>query len=268
MKQALVTLAIGPGYRDRFEKFCRKGWTAYAQRHGFDIVVIDTPLDDSARARARSPAWQKCLVLGSPQLAGYERVVWIDSDIYINPAAPSIIEGVAPERIGAMDEHSFPTPEARQAVLRSNIASAPETGSMNKDFWKACLDARDWHAVVGLPKSAMRIVQTGVLVLSPRHHRAMLEHVYGLYEDDGLPSHNYEMRYLSHEIQASGLAHWIDTRFNVLAWWIIQLVCMKTGREPNQAELKCFLMESYLRNHFLHFAGIGDLMPLIGFIGA
>jgi hypothetical protein len=91
-KTALVTLAIGRDYSERFENYCRAGWTAYAERHGFDIFVFKEPLDTSARARRRSPAWQKCLVLGAPEAAGYERLVWVDADICINPAAPSILD--------------------------------------------------------------------------------------------------------------------------------------------------------------------------------
>src|SRR3977135_1510492 len=93
-KNAIVTLAIGTAYSDRFEQLCRKNWTGYAERHGFDLFVIEEPLDSSERGTKRSPAWQKCLVLGVPGLAGYERVVWVDSDIVLNPAAPSILDGI------------------------------------------------------------------------------------------------------------------------------------------------------------------------------
>jgi hypothetical protein len=31
----------------------------------------------------------------------------------------------------------------------------------------------------------------------------------------------------------------------MLVWWMIQLVILRTGRGPNEAELRCFLMETY-----------------------
>ena len=139
-KNAIVTLAIGSVYLDRFEQLCRKNWTGYAERHGFDLFVIQEPLDESERARSRSPAWQKCLVLGAPDLAGYERVVWVDSDIFLNPAAPSILEGAPIERIGVTDEHRFPTPEMRRTILREIIANAPADGDFNARYWQAWLD--------------------------------------------------------------------------------------------------------------------------------
>ena len=218
-KQAIVTLAIGADYAERFERHCRANWTAYANRHGFDLIVITHPLDTSERARSRSPAWQKCLILGAPQVAGYDRVVWVDSDICINPAAPSILDGVPPELIGATDEHRFPSPEARQAILETIVAVAPESGDADKQFWGAWRDPGAWHGYARLPTGQAHIVQTGVLVLSPRH-RSLLEHVYQAYDDLGGKQFNYEMRPLSHEIQARGLQHWIDPRFNALVWWL------------------------------------------------
>jgi len=139
-KKAIVTLAIGSAYLDRFEQLCRRNWTAYTERHGFDLFVIQEPLDKSERARNRSPAWQKCLILGAPDIAGYERVVWVDSDIFLNPAAPSILDGVPMESIGVTDEHRFPTPEMRRTILRDIIAHAPADGEFDARYWQAWLD--------------------------------------------------------------------------------------------------------------------------------
>ena len=257
-RQALVTLAIGADYAERFERDCRAGWTAYAKRHGFDLVVITDPLDMSERARNRSPAWQKCLVLGAPQVADYDRVVWVDADVCINPSAPSILDGVPPERIGAIDEHSFPTPAARQAILETIVSVAPESGEADKAFWRAWRDPGAWHAYAGLPLGQAHIVQTGVLVLSPKHHRSLLEHVYHRYEDRGSKSFNYEMRPLSHEVQTKNLQHWIDPRFNALLWWLF--LQQNPGTAPS--DLARFVQENFRRSFFLHFAGCAHLMPM------
>ena len=262
MKKAIVTLAIGTDYARRFEQFCRKDWTAYAERHGFDLIVIDEPLDTSERARGRSPAWQKCLVLGALESAGYERAVWVDSDICINPGAPSILEGVPLERIGATDEHGFPAPAVRQTILQGIIASAPESGPFDRRYWQGWRDPGAWHAAIGVPPGQAHIVQTGVLVLSPKHHRALLEHVYHAYDDCGP---NYEMRPLSYEIQARELQHWIDPRFNALLWWMFLHRSMGSRQIETQSEMRDFLLESYRRSYFLHFAGAAALMPLLSF---
>ena len=260
---AIVTLAVGKEYSDRFEALCRKGWEAYAHRHGFDLVVFKEPLDTSDRARSRSPAWQKCLILSAPETASYDRVIWVDSDILISPLAPSILSGVPEERTGATDEHSFPSPAIRQTILRQIIRISPEEGELSKRFWHAWLDAGTWHAYAGLPEGQKHIVQTGVLVLSRKHHRALLEHVYYTYEDRGSKSFNYEMRPLSHEIQRHGLQHWIDPRFNALVWWMYLHDSMKAPKPVTQEELYRFLIDAYRRSYFLHFAGAGHLMALL-----
>ena len=268
VKKAIVTLAVGRAYSERFEQFCRKNWMDYAARHGYDLVVFKDALDTSERAARRSPAWQKCLVLGAPEVSGYERVVWVDSDIYLNPAAPSVVDGVPIECVGCTDEHAFPSPQARQAILQAIIAASPDSGDMNKSVWQSWRNPSAWHGAFGLPSGQAHIVQTGVLAMSPKHHRELLEHVYHSYEDKGSQVFNYEMRPLSHEIQARKLHHWIDPRFNALVWWSFIDRNVGEGRDPSENELRQFLVALYGQSYFLHFAGCAHLMPMLGFLGA
>src|ERR1051326_5161639 len=104
MKTAIVTLLLGRPYWLAWHDLCQSGWRAYAERHGYDVITIDRPLDDTPRALARSPAWQKCLVLQPSVAAGYDRVVWLDADIVVNPDAPAVAAEVPIEKIGAVDE--------------------------------------------------------------------------------------------------------------------------------------------------------------------
>lgn len=252
-RKALVTLAIGSRHFDAWNNVARKGWTAYCERHGYDLIVFDQPLDTSARAAARSPAWQKCLVLGQDRMKDYDRVVWLDSDVLVNPLAPSIVEGVPPEKIGATDELTYPTVAEHQAVVRALVTNPQDLDIGNAELY---------HTRVGLPGGQRHIIQTGVLVLSPAHHRKLLERVYEDYDDAG-PALFYEMRFLSHEIQRQALAHWLDKRFNALVLWLFQANCVRSGTRPTDAELRFFLTEQYLRNYFLHFAGCLQMMGYV-----
>jgi hypothetical protein len=177
-------------------------WLAAGNRphRGPNVIAIDQPLDRSTRAQMRSPAWQKCLVL-RPEITGtYDRVVWLDADILINPDAPAITNGVPIEKIGAVDESVFPTVEENRAYWNWTASENRDSAS-TLELCRAAMDARDWHAFWGLPRRGDHIVQTGVLVLSPSHHRDLLEYVYDRYEDKGAARFDYEMRPLSFEIQ-------------------------------------------------------------------
>ena len=57
-------------------------------------------------------------------------------------------------------------------------------------------------------------MQGGVLVLSPLHHRQILEDIYFRYEET--EKGNYEMRALSYELIKAGVVQWIDHRFNLV----------------------------------------------------
>src|SRR5439155_4252044 len=141
---------------------------------------IDRPLDRSDRARRRSPTWQKCLILGQPFAKRYERIVWMDSDVLINPAAPSILDGVPLDRVGAVDEYATPSGEPYRQSLERLYRHWAATGVS----FKRNETAADFYAAYGLPERHTSVVQPGVMVLSPRH-RDLLERVYSSYEDRG-----------------------------------------------------------------------------------
>jgi hypothetical protein len=258
MRTVLVTLTIGDQYQKQWQDVCAPTWRRYAERHGYDVIAIDQPPDRSARAQMRSPAWQKCLVL-RPEITGtYDRVVWLDADILINPDAPAITNGVPIEKIGAMDESVFPTVEDNR-MYWNWIASEHRHSAPTLDLCRAAMDARDWHAFWGLPRRGDHIVQTGVLVLSPSHHRDLLEYVYNRYEDKGAAAFNYEMRPLSFEIQERKLSWWIDARFNALFPF---LLILEHTRRPikTETELVETIRSCLAKNYFLHLAGLQRMM--------
>ena len=264
MRVAVVTLAVGQAFLDRWKFQCEAGWRAYCQRHNYDLVVLDEMLDDSPRAQRRSPSWQKCLILRAPALAAYDRVIWVDADVVINPQSPPIVSNVPIEKIGAVDEFTYPTPETREQTIKCLIEHWRGVDKRVSDNWTSFLDPADWHAFAGLPRRGQHIIQAGVLVLSPRCHRELLEHVYDVYEDSGGGEMNYEMRPLSFEIQENGLQYWIDSRFNALVYLLLlqSELILKRPLSSNW-QLSAFLKSEYARNYFLHFAGRQDLMRLL-----
>jgi hypothetical protein len=191
--RAIVTLTVGEEWSDRWQRLCEENWSAYAKRHGYDLIRIQEPLDPSDRAGARSPSWQKLLALEQPFAQRYERIIWVDADLLFGHRAPAVADGVPPELVGAVDELWAPT-----QALRDHIHGLP----MDR-----------YYGAAGLDRSFDHIVQGGLLVLSPKHHRDLLREIYDGYEDPG-PNLDYEMRPLSYELLERDLVHWIDPRFN------------------------------------------------------
>jgi hypothetical protein len=247
---AIVTLAVGARHKRLWQARCLRNWSRYAERHGYDLICIDEPLDVSERARRRSPAWQKCLILDQGFAARYERVVWIDADVLINPAAPSIVEDLPVEQVGAVDEYATPTPELHAENLTKLYRhwEATGTGFIRNET------ARDYYATYGLAGGFDAVVQTGVMVLSPRHHRDLLMDTYHRYEDKG-PGWNLEMRPLSYELLQADCVTWLDPRFNYM-WSAYKALkfpfLLNNPAHPRAgAVATAALQEAY----FLHFTG-------------
>ncbi|MBI4966786.1 MAG: hypothetical protein HZC25_01580 [Rhodospirillales bacterium] len=272
-ERALVTLTIGDDYQALFESRLRANWQAYAARHDYDLVVFDRPLDDSARAQARSPAWQKCLIFERPELTHYRQLVWIDSDIVLNiDRAPAVGATVPDDKVGGVDAYAMPTPEIFAEVLARMYAAWRAMGAAFLDSSTPDLFYRNR----GLAKGPERVMHTGVLVASPRHHARLFRTVYDGYEDQGGKLANYEWAPLSAEIVAGGHAHWLDCRFNLILSDQIAhhypflhgnlfAPVLAQGQEAAAQALQRLVFDACLKAiydnaYFLHFSGLADLL--------
>lgn len=261
---ALTTLAIDR-YAESWRVLCWPSWQRYADRHGYALVAFDRPLDSGPRARSRSPAWQKLLVLEQPELRGFERVVWVDADVVINARHAGAVDIDVPlEKIGIVDEMALfegsiaaTRRAAYQAVIeRSRHAQGVDEGS-------------DPYAIFGLMPAFPRLLNTGVMVLSPRHHASLLRHVYDAYEDRGAPAYNYEMRPLSHEILRRGVDHPIDPRFNLLWPHYSHIFHPAIDRRyPLMSGLVHAVAGAYVNGFFLHFAGSQSDIRFLRYVAA
>ncbi len=261
--KALVTMCLGERYLAQWKKYCHSNWENYAKKHNYDLIIIDNSLDTSEKGKSRPPHWQKCLILNQNFSEKYERIVWIDSDIICNTElAPCIVEGVPAEKIGAVRSwgaEQSPKRLARNRQLRHWGISEPTQ--------------RDTYQKYGIQTDYNEIVQTGVLVLSPKYHQNILEKAY--YEHIGVGE--WEMFPLSYEILKANAVHWIDERFNCV--WGEQIALhypfllkryeksffrRKTERILEKIGVPLPVLHSttsqcltnlYLNHYFIHFAG-------------
>lgn len=271
-QKAIVTLLIGKNYRNRWQKLCALNWRKYADLNGYDLICIDSPLDDSPRAQSRSAAWQKCLILGNDRVKKYDRIVWIDSDILINPNSPCVVSQVPEDKVGAVSafaQFAESLPEKNQILMNRAVEFLGWSFHNAKEYY---LEAR-------LPDSFKQVVQTGVIVLSPRHHHDILEYTYHHYDDT--PVGDFEMEGLSYELLKTNCVYWLDDRFNKL-WVVCMLMNYPFLLAPKKTEIKpirvwkrftrghyqlppkgvttASLSTAFINNYFLHFAGMAHYM--------
>lgn len=257
-QRAIVTMAIGNDYLQRWKRLCQPLWESYASRWDYDLIVITKPLDRSERAEKRNPSWQKCLILDQPWSNQYETIVWVDSDILIRPDSPEIAESVPAESMGACVVGAQLSWPERQIFLE-RIFNTPTTSETLEATWNRLHNVQ--YEINGIQTKETRILQCGVLVLSPRHHQAVLQETYAMEDRVG----NYEQVLLSRLILEQNKFFELNPRFNWNFFEAVSLHAFWDNAEVLPEELFSHMVRVQYRNaYFLHFAGKGQWMDFIG----
>jgi len=258
-RKALVTLAIGERYVTEFENQVQRGWQVYAKRHGYDVFVLTEMIDKGCDLSRKSIHWQKLLVGLVPEIRDHDRVVWMDTDIIINPlTAPCIASQVTGDGIGVADYRHEISPieevDERYYVLDQLFRrNAKKIDVPN-------LRMADYYRSLGFEKPVDRYINTGVFIFEPRRHNDFLAECYAKYDDDSADG-SFENIPFSYELQAGAMAEYIDERFN-MAWskyaathypflYLIDYV-----RAHPDVAVKCVNV-FYHNAFFCHFAGAG-----------
>lgn len=264
-RAAIVTIVIGADYEETWARLCQDCWQDYARKFDFDLIVIAGPLDTSPRAAARSPAWQKLLILDQPWARRYERIIWLDSDIIIAPDAQNIAlawgpaEKIGLTRVGEQISH------AERMLFLERLYGLPIRPEAAGRVWAT--DMRKRYASHGVPKHD-EMFNTGVMVASPQHHNDLFLRCY----DGEQKGRLYEQPLLSHEILQRDLAHPISARFNwgiqeALFFYLPEIIDLDK-RPPEIVEPVLQLARYFVRRelanaYFLHFYGTMGLMKAL-----
>jgi hypothetical protein len=250
---AIVALAIGDEHLAYWRQHAEQSWRRYAQKCGYDLIIVTQPLDGSPAGTARSAAWQKCLVLSQPFSSQYRQIISLDCDIVINAeAAPPIDQQVEPKYVGGVISGSHIHADLRAVLLArlKNIAYPYERGTQQ---WRDLQnEAYQWY---GLTPCNGDIVQTGVLVASPEHHRGVFESIYTAVQTHD--SRCYEQIPLSHALLRGGLFRQLDSRFNSVFYetLLVHYPYLQDRRMPAFEQAATFAVQAELANNFfLHFA--------------
>lgn len=252
MRKALVTLVIGESFNKMFNDLCRKNWNLYCEKFGYELIVIDTPLDNSERAQKRSPAWQKLLILSQPWSKDYNRIVWVDSDVLINTKhAYDIIDGVPEDKVGVVDAYGIPTRE----IFEISIKRMYESWDKSNTKYVNNIEPKDYYLNRKLPGENLHtVIQAGVFVCSPIFHKQIFEYVYNNYEDGRGNEYNYENPALSYELLRNNLVEFISFRFN---FCVLEMMTAFYPSELNELVSKKSIMSRVL-NKLRRMVGIKE----------
>lgn len=89
MSRALVTFGVGP--HEELLKIARPGFEAFAERHGYDLVVRDASLAGAqALLSGRPPSWGKVTAVYDA-LDVYDEALWVDADVVIADATGDVV---------------------------------------------------------------------------------------------------------------------------------------------------------------------------------
>ena len=205
---------------------------------------------------------------GADAVKAYDRVVWLDSDIVINPAhAPSIVEQVPQDKIGValfgdLVDHLHPLVLERLAdAFHECGGSLPELQAFWPNYYK--------HA--GLDADPNKRFNTGVLVMTPVIYGPFLR---GIFEKYSKNAFDYEQTYLNFEMLQSNNYVLLDSRFNLQVgdailkhypnlFFLDQEAAVLVKNELFSFLAKLCLLTIYDNNYFLHYCGVKWQAPLM-----
>jgi hypothetical protein len=260
--KAIVTIAIGDAYLRAFQESALPGWRVYAEKYGYDIVVLTEPLDANCDFSRKSIHWQKLLLGLHPQIREYRHAVWLDGDILINTAlAPCIVSAMKSDRIGVVDitgPNRVPDEifnlNARYLILALLLAKRliPGMGKSLVTDTDMAVHYRD----SGLTGDVDKMINTGVIVFRPEAHAKFLAGIYMKYDKD---FEDFEQTPVSYELQKRSMVEFIDTRFNRI-WAQVAAEHYPFLFDPSylfgEREMLRLCVNVAFRNAwFLHFAG-------------
>ena len=272
MKKALVSLAVGDRCFGPWSRFLNTNWSAWCQRHGYELILFDSLLDTSTLGLQRSPAWQKLLAMSAPSLLDYDMALWLDADVLICPNAEdpihhANISSVCMSRdVGsplAYEPNWFKNEWSRvlcNSLLRNHGSSLPPNLFSRPDCFS-------YYQLWGFNQMSIPLYNTGVILFNPALHSSLFYDVYCRWNDGG-PGSLYEMIPLNLELIQRQLIHELPVRFNQLAGvqhavWSFrpqQVQALHDISPTHVLSLNQFLECLTQSSSFLHFAGAHQLM--------
>lgn len=272
MRKALVSLAVGDRCFGPWSRYLRGNWSAWCDRHGYDLIVFDSLLDNSPRGLQRSPAWQKLLAMSSPLLQEYDTAFWLDADVLICPDAQDPFDLHSPDLISMARDVGSPLAyepswfkKRWSCILCDSLQK--NHGSFIDPLIFSHPDYFSYLQLWGFSQYTRPLFNTGLIVFTPSLHCTLFSDIYHRWTDGG-PGALYEMIPLNLELFQRKLINEIPSSFNQLAgvhhavWSFYPFQVQQLHQMPFTSKLtvNCFFDGLMKCSSFLHFAGAQQLM--------
>jgi hypothetical protein len=244
-KILLVTVCIGEHYIQQYNKLFKKFHENYAKKCGYDFHVITDYIENPKHPSVIS--FNKILVCNYNWNVEYDYIIFIDADIIINNNSPPIHNYYDfGDKIGVVNQ-SQPNLEAR---ILGQIHKGYEVTA--KEYYKL----KSNHDI-----ETDHIINTGVLVIQPKKHKAFLENIFNKYSNQQINNpvgFHFEQSAIGYELQINNMFFYMDMKWNAL--WANNKYYFNVMKNNNLT-----LQKFYDENYFVHLAGNCDfhLIPTL-----
>jgi hypothetical protein len=231
MSVLLVTLAIGHKYLEEYNRLFRKSQEDYAKKNNYDFKVITDYLNPMI-THPHTISFNKILVCSQDWSTKYDYIIFVDADIFININSPPIHNYMDyKESIGIIDEYTQPTPLRRYKLQQ-------------EAKWET--SGTEYYKLAGFDIITERVLNSGVLVMQPKHHKEFLENIYNTYVLKSINhkrGFHFEQSSIGYEILKKKLHYILPNKFNAI-WSLHKLTDASLNIE-----------DFFKNNYFIHFAG-------------
>jgi predicted O-methyltransferase YrrM len=237
-RQAIVTIFPQPGDAEQWDRNCAPGWRDYCRKFGFDLIAIDGAGGHEARTIG---------ILDRPWSGHYQRLVWLDPDVYITRGAPNILDAASdPTRIG-ISRYGDQLSEADRHIFIERIHGVLIPPGNAARAWELYL-ASVPGAAPGDP-----LLDTAVMVLTPALHAGIFRSA----QDDG--TFGPERVQLSRALASSNFVAPLTPRFN---WNVNQALTLGFPEIPRfrmsareNERFQVLMFNEMSKAYFLNFSG-------------
>lgn len=257
-KCALVTFTIGDRYVKGYELF-KPSHERYCKKHGIDLIQLMEPLvPDLTGAKFIIP--QKLLICSQEWSAKYDKIAWVDSDIYISADAPNIFDGVEEGKIGMVSDDPFGQYGYRKYTHAKK--------GWDMDTPDDIRNIKTYQKSYGFYQEGFKCeydCNPGVMVFQPKHHADYLKGLFDemlpkireipLIDKNGCRTHFDG--WVWYHFQNDDKMCLLDYKFNMV-WPIYRSQLYEPYDTPEELiiPLKNFIDTAY----FVHFTDLEDVM--------